>query len=117
MSSQVCNKCGEIYVDKNHEWCKLCQINHLKNNFLSWSGNEKVDDFIQEMQLNNINDCHDIIFEWISYDQFNDIKKIGNGGDFVTIYSAIWKDGPLDYDEDENEYTRIQNNKKVALKC
>ena len=53
------------------------------------SGNEKIDDFIQEMQL-KISDYNDIIFEWIPYNQFDEIKEIGKGG-FATIYSAIWK--------------------------
>ena len=63
------------------------------------------------MQL-KFNKCGDIIFEWIPYNQFSDVKEIGIG-DFVTD-SAIWKDGPLNYDEDK--YTRKPNN-KVALKC
>src|SRR4051812_6335984 len=73
-----CKKCGEKYIDKyneNYEWCKLCQINYLKNNFLSWSGNERIDNFIQEMQL-KINDYNDIIFEWVPYDQFDNVKEI-----------------------------------------
>ena len=40
---------------------------------------------------------YDIVFEWIPYDQFDDIKEIGKGG-FATLYSARWKDGPLHYD-------------------
>uniref|UniRef100_U9TN47 Uncharacterized protein n=1 Tax=Rhizophagus irregularis (strain DAOM 181602 / DAOM 197198 / MUCL 43194) TaxID=747089 RepID=U9TN47_RHIID len=35
------------------------------------SGNVKIDDFIQEMH-----DYDDIIFEWIPYDQFNNIEEI-----------------------------------------
>src|SRR5436190_214514 len=50
----------------------------------------------------------DIVFEWIPYNQFNDIKEIGRGG-FV-IYSAIWKNGPLD------EYPR-RSYHSVVLKC
>ncbi|CAB5383174.1 unnamed protein product [Rhizophagus irregularis] len=42
---------------------------------------------------------------------FDDIKEMGNDG-FAT---AIWKDGPLYYDDIELVYTRGQN-KKVALK-
>ena len=44
---------------------------------------------------------NDIVFEWISYNQFNNIEEISKG-DFTTFYSAIWKDGPLycDYDEE-----------------
>jgi serine/threonine protein kinase len=66
------------------------------------------------MQL-RINDHDDIIFEWILYDQFNEIKEIGKGG-FAKIYSAIWKDGPLNYDAKYEKYIRNPN-KKVALKC
>jgi hypothetical protein len=32
------------------------------------------------------------------------------------MYSAIWKDGPLYYNFNKNEYTR-DSNKKVTLKC
>jgi serine/threonine protein kinase len=64
------------------------------------------------MQL-KINNHYDIIVEWIPYNQFNNINEIGKGG-FATIYSAIWKDGPLKY---KMELKRTNPNKKVALKC
>ena len=64
------------------------------------------------MQL-KINGPDDIIFEWIPYNQFNNIKEINKGG-FATIYSAIWKSGPLEYRN--YEYIRNQN-REVALKC
>ena len=54
----------------------------------------------------------DTVFEWIPYNQFSDI---GRGG-FATVYSAIWKDGPLKYNSRSKEYTRASNY-KVALKC
>src|SRR5437660_1003729 len=76
------------------------------------SGNEKIDDLIQEMQL-KIKKRNDIIFEWIPYNQFDNIEEISKG-DFVTVYSAMWKDGPLYYDN----YEHIRkSNKKIALKC
>jgi hypothetical protein len=56
------------------------------------SGNEKIDDLIQEMQL-KINNPHDIIFEWIPSEQFNDVKEIK-----IDTSLAIWKYGPLYYD-------------------
>jgi serine/threonine protein kinase len=62
------------------------------------SGNEKIDDFIKKMQFNIIKDDINIKFKLISYNQFNEIKKIGQGG-FSTTYLATW------------EY------KKVVLKC
>ena len=88
MSSQVCERCGEKYTDDFYKWCKPCLINYLKKNFTNWtSGNEKIDDFIQEMQL-KIDKYYDKVFEWILYNQFSNIKEIGKD-DFTTLYSAI----------------------------
>ncbi len=108
-----CEKCGKQFTDIRYKWCKSCLINDLKN---FTSGNEKIDNLIQEMQLkvNSYDKYIDTIVEWIQYDQFINIKKIGKE-DFSTIYSAIWKDGPLDYDYNQYKYSRNQN-KKVALK-
>src|ERR1043166_4233668 len=109
------NKCGEKCTDIYYEWCKPCQIDNFKKNFTNWtSRNEKIDRFIQEMQL-KINKYDDIIFEWLPYNQVSDIKEIGRGG-FATVYSAIWKDGPLKFGYNE-EYMRESADKKVALKC
>ena len=111
-----CKKCGEQYTSISYKWCKSCQIDNLKGNFTNWtSGNEKIDDFIQEMQL-KINKWDDIVFEWIPYDQFSNIKEIGRGG-FATVYSAIWEDSPLIYDSDNKEYVKSSPNYQVALKC
>jgi hypothetical protein len=78
------------------------------------SENEKIDDFIQEKQLIN-KYFNDVVLEWIPYNQFNEIKKTGSS-DLITVYSAIWKDGPL-YKKFgwSTNYTR-DSNKKVALK-
>ncbi|EXX53481.1 hypothetical protein RirG_243460 [Rhizophagus irregularis DAOM 197198w] len=109
-----CEKCGEIYTDIKKKWCKPCQIINLKENLGNWtSENEKIDNFIQTIQL-DINRYHNIIFEWIPYNQFDIIKEIDKS-DFVTVYLAVWKSGPLEYDHYKKEYTRI-NNIKVALK-
>jgi hypothetical protein len=88
----------------------LVQNNAL--NDTNWmSGNEKIDDFIQERQLEIYKD-KDVVFEWIPYNQFNQIKEISKNG-LITVYSAIWRDGTLHCD---SKYTR-DSNKKVALKC
>ncbi|GES93480.1 kinase-like domain-containing protein [Rhizophagus clarus] len=112
-----CNDCDKQYkskYDAKYKWCKPCQINNIKQNFTNWtSGNERIDNLIQEIQL-EINELDDMIFEWIPYDQFIVIKELGEG--FNKVYSAIWKDGPLEYDKYENKYTRYQQNKKVTLK-
>jgi hypothetical protein len=115
MSSQIdknkCKDCGESYTDAFYEWCTPCRINNLKKILSNWtSENETIDEFIQKMQ-SEITSCNEIVFEWIPYDQFNNIKNIGK------VESAIWKDGPLDFNFGEKEYTRSQPNKEVNLKC
>ena len=59
-----------------------------------------------------VNYYNDIVFEWVPYNQLGNIEKISEG-DFATVYSAIWKGGPLYY---KSNYTR-KSDKKVALKC
>ena len=111
-----CNKCGEKCTNIIAKWCKQCQIDNLKGNFTNWtSGSEKIDNFTQEMQL-KIENTADKVFEWIPYNQFSDIKEIGRNG-FATVYSAIWKDGPLEYNRDIGEYVKLSMNYKVTLKC
>jgi hypothetical protein len=118
MSSQddfVCKYCGKLYTGRRQKWCKPCQIDNLRNNFKNWtSGNEKIDELIQEMQL-KINDYEDNMVEWIPYNQFKDIKEIGRD-DFTALYSAIWIDAPLQYDDDDKEWTR-KPSIGVSLKC
>ena len=108
----VCRRCNKEYADANYNWCRTCQKNDLKDFTNRTSGNKKIDDFIQEMQL-KVNTYRDIVFEWIPYDQFDDIEEIGQGG-FATIYSATW-DGPLKYNTDTLKYKRCPE--KIALKC
>ncbi|RIA86748.1 hypothetical protein C1645_828817 [Glomus cerebriforme] len=106
-----CIKCCEIYTNIMYKWCQPCQMNYLKENFTNWtSENEEIDNLIQELQL-KINDYNDVIFEWISYNQFINVKETENNG----IATAIWKNGPLDWNEDEKKYVR-DSNKIVALK-
>jgi hypothetical protein len=68
------------------------------------------------MQL-KIDSFRNIIFEWIPFNQFINIKEIGRGGLFAIVYSAIWKDGPLCYDDSKYEYSQNNWNKEVAIKC
>ncbi|GBC01498.1 hypothetical protein RclHR1_04200016 [Rhizophagus clarus] len=111
-----CEKCGELYTNIKYKWCKSCQIDELKKNLVNWNGNKKIDDFIKEMQ-SRISKWSDIVFEWIPYDHFIGVKKIGEGG-FATVYSAIWKDGPLKYNMYKKKYERVHlEMKKFALKA
>ncbi|CAB4441607.1 unnamed protein product [Rhizophagus irregularis] len=109
---EYCLKCDEVYTNMKYKWCRSCEKNCLRENFTDWTY-EKIDNFIQEMQI-KINHPDDIVFKWIPYNQFNNIKEIGKGG-FATVYSAIWKDGPLHYNWNKRQYSR-NSNKTVALK-
>jgi len=91
-----------------------CQINNFKKNFsYRTSENEKINKFIQEMQL-KISEYNNVMVEWIPYNKFDDIKEIGKG-DSATVYLAIWTDGPLQYDFNYKKLKR-KSNEKVALK-
>ncbi|CAB5379528.1 unnamed protein product [Rhizophagus irregularis] len=43
------------------------------------------------------------------------IEVIGKSSS-ISIYSAIWKDGPLYYNKGYSNYTR-DSNRKIALRC
>jgi hypothetical protein len=112
-----CEKCDERYTIYNtkSEWCRKCQLNDLKLNFANWtSKNDKIDNLIQNIQL-KIDSKSDTIFEWIPYNQFNNIKKINNCN-FTKIYSAIWKNDFLCYDNlyEKKQIRRLKS--KVNLK-
>ena len=115
LNNECCSNCDDKYTDIEYNWCKPCQINNLRINFTNWtSGNEKIDEFIQKMQL-KIDKPNYIIFEWIPYNQFNDINEIDKY-DLTIIYSAKWKEGPLCWDQYDKKYIRALD-KQVALKC
>src|SRR5436190_23969746 len=97
---EIMNKCKNCGVESIYfwsSWCETCQLSNFKTNFKNWtSENEKID-IIQTAQL-KIEKFEDIVFEWIPYNQFDNVEEIDKG-DFATVYSAIWKDGPLYYDD------------------
>jgi hypothetical protein len=103
-------KIFEIYgISQNPDTNDYILVQNNFINFINWtSGNEKIDKFIQEI-LNNNN-----IFEWIPYNQFNKFKEIDTNNSIV-VYSAIWENGPLYYNDDKKEYIR-ETNKEVTLK-
>ena len=86
----------------------------MQQNFNKWtSGNEFINEFIQETQL-NIKYLKQIL-EWIPYNKLKDIKYLDKGG-FSTIYEAMWLDGPIEkWNNGEQKLVR-HNNKKVVLK-
>jgi hypothetical protein len=66
------------------------------------------------MQL-KVNSKWDIIFQWIPYDQFYDIKKVND--DLTNkIYLAIWKNDFLYYDDLYSKENVRRLKLKVTLK-
>ncbi|EXX52777.1 hypothetical protein RirG_250110 [Rhizophagus irregularis DAOM 197198w] len=113
MSGMECEICSKKYTMVFSKWCKQCETNKLRKNFTNWtSGNEKIDNFIQEKQL-EINNSWNIVFEWIPYNKFLDIKKVDKD-DISTIYSVKWEDGPLEWNNYSKKY--IRNPKEVEFK-
>ena len=95
-------ECNQIYSSEQNKWCKLCLINKLSDSYET-SGNEKIDNLIQEIQLNF--ETSRILFKWIPYNQFSNIEMIAEY-EFAKLYSAIWKDGSLNYNKNEYKYIR-----------
>ncbi|RHZ85404.1 hypothetical protein Glove_66g114 [Diversispora epigaea] len=104
-SDEICPECNQGY---RYKWCKPCNSKHFQNDFNNWtSGNEKIDKFIQDTQLNA--DGLWKVIEWIPYDKFKDVKQIGKGG-FGTIHYAKWIDGYIGKWDIENQQWERQRN-------
>jgi hypothetical protein len=109
---EYCVKCGKVYAMIKYKWCQpICR---LKENLYYTSENEKIDKFIQKKQL-EINYPWDFVFEWIPYNQLDEIIEIDESKLFA-LYSATWKNGPLYWDVGNEGFKRSLN-KKVVLKC
>ncbi|RHZ88727.1 hypothetical protein Glove_21g182 [Diversispora epigaea] len=109
----LCQECNREYTW--HNWCKPCNSEHFKNNFDKWtSGNEKVDKFIRDAQL-NADSFWAALIEWIPYSRFKDIMKIAKGG-FGTIYFARWIGGRIKKWDIENQRWKRCGRHKVVLK-
>ncbi|GBC33820.2 kinase-like domain-containing protein [Rhizophagus irregularis DAOM 181602=DAOM 197198] len=76
---------------------------YVTNLFYNLPTNEKIIDFI-----------HNVVFEWISYNQFDEIEEICKDG-FDIVNSAIWEDGLLYFDDNKKKWTR-KSNIEVTLK-
>ncbi|RHZ73050.1 hypothetical protein Glove_233g19 [Diversispora epigaea] len=99
----------------NGYWCKTCNSKHFQNDFNNWtSGNDKIDKFIRDAQLNAGGNWE--VIEWIPFERFKDVKQIGKGG-FGTIYYARWIDGNIgEWDIENQQWKRDREYCGVALK-
>jgi hypothetical protein len=112
---EMCLSCKRRSTESGYsiQWCKTCEMKRFEEQFDSWSsGNDDIDCFILESQLNSSN-FFDYL-EWISFDRFQDIESIGNG-DYT--FQAIWLDGPRNrWDTKNNRYVGC-GECLVVLKC
>src|SRR5436190_10099900 len=93
MKYGTCQECQQ--PNTNTAWCRSCSSNHFQDSFPSWdSGNNYINEFIRNAQLNATNDG--AVIEWIPYHRFTDIVYRAKGG-FGTIYWATWLDRPIRY--------------------
>ncbi|RHZ86098.1 hypothetical protein Glove_54g16 [Diversispora epigaea] len=94
------------FIDIFFGFCELCTTKH--------SIQEQIDKDIQEFQKNN--GYYEDKLKWISYDNFRDIKHIGDGG-YGSVYSTELKNGikwRWNFNKQDWEYYYVGY--KVALK-
>src|SRR5436189_6404774 len=66
----LCKECKQPNTDFG--WCKC----YFQQNFKNWtSGNHKVDEFIQKIQLKAKN-RKEVLIEWIEYDRFENVEYL-----------------------------------------
>ena len=100
MTRYQCSECNQNY---NGLYCKPCNSGHFRDNFQNWtSGNDDIDNLIQESQL-NASDKRKFL-EWIEYSNLENIEHVAEGG-FGSVYRAIWKDGPITWKNDQIKQT------------
>jgi hypothetical protein len=105
------------YREEKCDLCdSMCYTTYFQQNFKFWaSGNNDIDKFIQDSQLSAHDDVKKAL-EWIPYDRFQNINYIAKGG-FGKVYRAKWIDGYIDkWDEYNKNWSRIDQDKIVALK-
>jgi len=99
----LCPECNKPYT--YYVYCNLCNAKRFQQDFPNWtSGNNYIDNFIQETQLNAKGSWE--VLEWIPYNRLTNIKYLAKGG-FSTVYNAIWLDGYIqNWDYDNKQWDR-----------
>ena len=101
----LCPECNKPYT--SYKWCNQCNAKRFQQEFPNWtSGNDYIDNFIQETQLSAKRSDH--VLEWIPYNRLTNIKYLAKGG-FSTVYKARRLDGLIDkWDYDKKQWTRYK---------
>ncbi|CAB4443615.1 unnamed protein product [Rhizophagus irregularis] len=112
-----CSQCDKPFIEEL--WCKECDPFRMIEGWTS--ENHDIDEFIKntiyDEGLNYYGNYYPEFLEWVSFDRFEDIKKIGEGG-FAKVYSATWIDGRAEYKrQDDGGWKKLDPEPmKVALK-
>jgi hypothetical protein len=103
-TKRICENCNQECLATLY--CEHCVQNHLKENFSNWtSGNDNIDNLIQECQMNTSSPS--LIPEWIPYDNLQNIEYLTKGG-CSEIYIATWIDGYfIEWDPKEQQLKRV----------
>ena len=100
--------CPECNIPRTgFKWCNQCNAKRFQQEFPNWtSGNNYIDNFIQETQLNAQGKRE--VLEWIPYNRLTNIKYLAKGG-FSTVYKAIWLDGYInEWNYDNKQWNRLE---------
>jgi hypothetical protein len=110
---RICENCNQECLATL--FCEFCVQNYLKANFSNWtSGNNDIDNLIQESQMNTVSP--DGIPEWIPYNNIQNIKYLTKGG-FSEIYTAEWINGSYEeWDPIEQQLIRFGSHIVVLKK-
>ncbi|GBC31022.2 kinase-like domain-containing protein [Rhizophagus irregularis DAOM 181602=DAOM 197198] len=115
---KICSYCNKPFTE--NLWCKKCDPCRIMEGWTS--GNSDIDSFIKDTMYNNARKRYYYVsrfLEWVPFDRFTDIKKIGEGG-FAEVYSATWIDGKSTYEYSSyyGSWRKVNSNPemKIALK-
>ncbi|EXX52929.1 Tpk3p [Rhizophagus irregularis DAOM 197198w] len=111
-TKRICENCKQECLATLY--CEYCVRNYLKANFKNWtSGNNDIDNLIQKCQLETTRP--NVIIEWISYSNLQNIKYLTKGG-FSEIYTADWIDGEYEEWDSEKQQLRRFGTTEIVLK-
>ncbi|PKC55804.1 kinase-like protein, partial [Rhizophagus irregularis] len=111
-TKRICENCNRECLATTY--CEICVRNYLKANFSNWtSGNDIIDNLIQECQMKTI--APYLIPEWILYSNLQNIEYLTKGG-FSEIYTAGWVDGRYEEWDSKEQQLKRSGSHDVILK-
>ncbi|EXX59805.1 Mkk1p [Rhizophagus irregularis DAOM 197198w] len=111
-TKRICENCNQECLATLY--CEYCVRNYLQENFPNWtSGNDDIDNLIQECQMETL--VPNVVIEWIPYSNLENTKYLTKGG-FSEIYTADWINGNYDEWDSEKKQLKRFGNFKVILK-